>query len=301
VARVDIRTGADRNPDVGQYTVLTELVLKGDLAVPAIVVVQLPDPAIVLDIGESYLFLTRFDPVALRYVIDDPSTGIVSSDVDIAVWREAVAVTGCSYDDVLMWDGTIYARQQWNDEKRFVPREYVGKSVGSVETLNWAATACSTWIADGMASRVPEGTAIHRMKAYDPRFRVVVRLEDGHRYLYQAVYRETATVGSDLLDLASKLESVMLVPPCDDVADCDDGGSTIRDSGDLDAFVAVLQGARVMPDKSWLIWVDREEHPSTYVIDMTFRDGSRSRISVDYQDGSTECGLQIPLALFDRF
>ena len=190
LAEVDIRTGADQDPTIAQYTVLTTQVLKGMLVVPAIVVIQLPDPAIVLNPGESYLFLTRFDPVALRYVVDDPSTGIVSGDIDVSVWQDAVTETWCAYDDVLMWNGTIYARQMWNQDKRFVPREYVGKSVGTVETLNWAATACSTWIEDGTASRVPEGTAIHRMKAYDPRFRVVVRLPDGHRYLYQAVYRE---------------------------------------------------------------------------------------------------------------
>jgi hypothetical protein len=184
---IDIRTGADRDPAVANYTVLTTQVLKGALAVPGIVVVQLPEPDLWLNPGDSYLFLTRFDPIALRYVVDNPATGLLPGATDPAVWSDAVAATGCPYQDVLMWDGTVYARRTWNDDKRYVPRQLVGKSVGTVDEVNWAATACSDWLTDGMASRIPAGTSIQRMKAYDPGFRLVVRLADGHRYLYQAV------------------------------------------------------------------------------------------------------------------
>ncbi len=301
---IDIRTGANQDTSVAQYTVLTTEVLKGTLTVPAIVVVELPDPDLWFSKGDRYLFLTRFDPVSTRYLVDDPETGLLPGDTDSAPWVAAIADTGCTAgDDVLMWGGTIYARQMWNQDKRFVPRETVGESVGEVAKIDWALTACSSWIADGMASRIPVGTAVHRMKAYDPHFRVVVRLADGHRHLYQAVFRESATVGSDLLDLHGNLVGVEFWPPCDDVIDgegpddCGSGGATLDGQDDVDSIAGLLEFAIVAPDRSRLrdFWTIGDW---AYGLVLTFADGSQSGLWFDSRDGSTASGLQVPIGLF---
>ena len=62
-----------------------------------------------------------------------------------------------------------------------------------------------------------------------------------------------------------------------------------------------MEASPVDPDAAWLMWPDRMDHRVTYTLDLIFTDGSQTRIAVDYYDGSTESGLQIPLALFERF
>jgi hypothetical protein len=247
VATIDIRTETVGGEDSGDYTALVRTELKGNLIAPALVVVRVPGTAPALEPGSVWLFFARFKPESVRYVVINGSSALVPlpagslTPADQRYWAELIRRSACPATDILVWDSVVYARRDWNMDKHYVPRQFVGPSIGRVTEQNTAATACSADLSDGTASHLATGSVIQRMERYRPSFRLVVRRPDGHRYLYQAYRAPSATTGTDLLDLKGHLTSAMLVAPCDDTADCAFGGPRLVRAADLDALATLIE------------------------------------------------------------
>jgi hypothetical protein len=210
---VDIATRGAGDSGAAEYTVLTTGVLKGDLTVPSLVVVRQEGGGSLIPKAE-YLFATYYDPALLRYVITDPDAGIVPSTspdqrAELAAhWSDLIEQTACGYTDVLTLDGVVYARRDWNEDKRYLVGEWVGPTIATVERQDTAATGCRADLADRSASRIPAGTKIQELKGYAPAFRVAVRMPDRHRYLYEAIWSEKAKTGADLLDIRDRVVDI---------------------------------------------------------------------------------------------
>ena len=52
----------------------------------------------------------------------------------------------------------MYARRDWNGDKHYLEREWVGPSVATVALQDTSATACRTDLEDRSASRIPART-----------------------------------------------------------------------------------------------------------------------------------------------
>ena len=172
-----------------EYTVLVSDVLKGNLRPQMMVVVRqdgggadFADGDGPLAPGSEYLFFARYDPALLRYVITEPATGNVPVTSPeqraelTAHWSDVAQQTACPYRDVLTLDGVVYARRDWNADKRYLDREQVGPSIATVAIQDTSATGCRADLADRTASRIPAGTKIQSVDGYASTFRVAVRL-----------------------------------------------------------------------------------------------------------------------------
>ena len=127
VGTVDIITATQ--PNATDYTVLVRESFKGDLPPQSLIVAREAGFQSLVP-GEDYLFLARYEPAALRYLIN--SVLPVPSDAGVAAWRDAIGSVKCAVDDVLRLDGVTYARRDWNDDKRYLDREWVGPSIARV-------------------------------------------------------------------------------------------------------------------------------------------------------------------------
>jgi len=190
VATIDIRTRSTVSDGAVDYSALTKSVLKGNLTTPALVVIRVPATTPALEPDSVWLFFSLFEPETVRYIAVNDSSALVPlpdgspTTADQRYWAELIRRSACPVTDMLVWDGVVYARRDWNMDKHYVPRRFVGPSIGKVAEQNTAATACSTDVTDGTASVLAPGTAIHQMKHYGASVRLVVRKTDGHRYLY---------------------------------------------------------------------------------------------------------------------
>ncbi len=212
-----------------RYTVLLSEVVKGSLQPQQMVVVEqvggngeFVDGDAQLVPGADYLLFTKYIPGQRVYAITTPVSGNQPvPDADrLNYWRDIVAQTWCGLDDVLVFGDVIYQRRDWNDDKRYLNREWVGASIAEVEIQDTAANACRPDQADLTATSAPPGTKIQALKGYDPGFRVALRLPDNHRYLYEAVRNDSATTGADLLDLTDRVVEI----EAERWSECDDGG-----------------------------------------------------------------------------
>jgi hypothetical protein len=204
-----------------EYTVIVSDVLKGNLRPQTMVVVRqdggagdFADGDGPLVPGTEYLLFTYYDPALLRYVIVEPAIGniLITSpeqrDELTAHWSSVVQETACGYTDVLKLDGVVYAKRDWNDDKRYLERTWVGTTIATVGRQDTTATSCRTDLADRSASRIPAGTKIQLVDGYAPTFRVAVRMPDRHRYLYEAVWSKNAKTGADLFDIRDRVTSL---------------------------------------------------------------------------------------------
>lgn len=121
----------DLPPFATHYTVLVDDVLKGNLKAQSMVVVeqiggygQFADGDAALTPGASYLFFTRYLPGERVYAITEPGQGNqpVPDAAGMESWRAIAAAAWCAFDDVLVMDGVVYQRRNWNDDKRYLER-----------------------------------------------------------------------------------------------------------------------------------------------------------------------------------
>jgi hypothetical protein len=299
---VDIVTAGAAAPGSIEYTILTTQILKGDLAVPSLIVMRQEageagnsDGVGYLDPMAEYLFFTRYDPVLLRYVVTAPVAGtmLVTSPEQraalVAIWTSIVAQTACLVTDVLTLDGVIYARRDWNDKTRYIARDRVGATIATVAARDTAATGCRADLADRSASMIPAGTKIQALKGYVPAFRVAIRLRDGHRYLYEAIWSETARTGADLLDISGRATSLEIA--CGKTAECTGERRTISDRSQIERVVALLLDAPANPG-----WVEWRGYPTQRArLSFTLDDGSTVTVRINGQTGMTQSGIRVPV------
>jgi hypothetical protein len=302
VGTIDIVTaifgnGADLVTD---YTVLVDDVLKGSLTVPMMVVARQSggDPLVP---GGRYLLFVRFVPAELRYEIVGSGEGIIplASDDDrvrlTIYWSDVVAQARCEKRDILKLGGVIYARRDWNDEKRFLEREWVGPTIARVGEQDTSATGCRDDLPDGVASELPAGTRVQRLDGYEPSFRVAVRKQDGHRYLYEAIRSEAADTGADLLHVEGRVKTIRYErlphPECDDAAICAAPVFTTEDRAVIDQVVALLAEAPVDPDRTnW-----RNLPPERLHLVFTLDDGSTYDLVISLGTSLTPSGIVVPV------
>jgi hypothetical protein len=289
-----------------EYTVLVSDVLKGNLRPQTMVVVRqdggdadFVDGDGPLTPGAEYLFFARYDPALLRYVIVEPAIGNVlitspeQRDELSTYWSDVVQQTTCLYTDVLTVDGVVYARRDWNEDKRYLDREQVGPTIATVAVQDTSATGCRTDLADGTASNVPAGTKIQSVDGYAPTFRVAVRMPDRHRYLYEAIWNENAKIGADLLDISGRVRRIVFKQwsDCKDIGYCDhDLWSTI-DYKRITRVVETLMESPVRPQSSdW-----RRPPPSWMELTFALTDGSTVNMVIDLDTGYSQSGIRIPV------
>lgn len=301
---IDIVTATDGV--VAEYTVLTTEVLKGDVTVPSILVVrqQAGDSALgesnsPLVPGAEYLFFTYFDPALLRYVVAEPIAGtvLITSPEQraalLAYWAGIIGQTACPVTDVLKLDGVVYARRDWNEETRYVARKRVGAAIATITVRDTTATGCRTDLADRSASVIPAGTKIQELKGYAYTFRVAVRLRDGNRTLYEAIWSEKATTGADLLDIRDRvtgLEAERRVE-CDVSAGCAADVRAISRRAAIDRVTELVLDAPVDRDRAnW------RTTPSNWVrLTFTLDDASTVTLWIDRESGWSQRGIRAPV------
>ena len=289
IGTVDIRT---RNVAGTDYTMVTTRVLKGDLAVPALIVIRQDAAVAPLDIGASYLLFLRFDPQVMRYLVVTAiaTDSFAFTTVTVEGWTRQIALAACAWDDVVVWNGTIYARERWNTERRFVPRASVGAGIGQVAIHDTSATACRTDLENGTASQSAPGRKIQRLKGTDPGFRIVIQDGQGKRRLYQALVRPVAKTGSDLLDPGSGISAVSLSEVCSETVTCD---VTQRPLGDVAALKKMLLTSTIQAGAPFTV-------TDGYQLTMVLENGSLFVLLIGRDDGVATNGMVLPLAQLDR-
>ena len=289
-----------------EYTVLVSDVLKGNLRPQTMVVVRqnggngdFVDGDGPLAPGAEYLFFTYYDPALLRYVIAEPAIGNIvimspeQRDELTTHWSAVVEQTTCGYTDVLKLDGVVYARRDWNDDKRYLEREWVGPTIATVDRQDTTATSCRTDLTDRTASRIPTGTKIQSVDGYAPTFRVAVRMPDRHRYLYEAIRSAKAKTGADLLDIKDRVASIdfELGTACDDDQMCDAPTGTISSRATVTKVVTMLLESPVEFDAGLM-----RNLPSEWVkLTLTLDDASTVTIWINRETGESQCGIRVPV------
>lgn len=289
-----------------EYTVLVSDVIKGNLRPQMMVVVRqdgggadFADGDGPLVPGSEYLFFARYDPTILRYVITEPATGNVpvTSPEQLAEltahWSDVVQQTACLYSDVLTLDGVVYARRDWNADKRYLDREQVGPTIATVAIQDTSATGCRADLADRTASRIPAGTKIQSVDGYASTFRVAVRLPDRHRYLYEAIWSANAKTGADLLDIKDRAKSIEAERSfeCDDTAQCDADIVTTTKKGTTAQVVDSLLQSPANPELRQL----RALPPQWLRLTLTLDDGSTVDLWIDRDTGCSQSGIELPV------
>jgi hypothetical protein len=289
--RIDIQTRTAGS--VSAYTVLVDEVLKGDLKPQSIVVVQFEN-ANTLVPGAEYLFLTRYEPALLRYVAVD---ALAIEHVDqrnalVQHWTELAQETSCAYTDVLVLDGAVYARRDWNGDKRYLEREWVGPSFATVSVQDTSATGCRDDLADGTASEIPAGTKVHELDGYATTFRVAVRLPDRHRYLYEVIWSNGARVGADLLDIRGRVRSIVWAnsTDCPENAECDTAPLS-TDNPEVISNVVDLLMTGPIEKRFWDVTTDGDNE---LYIQFVLENDSPIHLWIDEQTELTNTGIRVP-------
>lgn len=304
----------DCGPSVGtEYTVLVSEVLKGKLEPQSIIVLQ-QDGGTLSGVaeyhegdgpwlpGNEYLFFARYAPGTPVYRITEPVAGnLPIASVDdraalIAYWSEIVARTACEQTDILKLDGVIYARRDWNDDKRYLEREWVGPTVATVRFQDTTATGCRDDLGPAVASEIPSGTKVQELKGYATSFRVAVRLRDGHRYLYEAIRNETAETGADLFDIDERTVSLQYDryphPECDDTNMCAAPPKLKTDDrAVISQVLSILSAAPVDPARTNY----RTHPPERLHLVFTLDDGSTVDLQISLRTGLTSSGIEVPV------
>ena len=190
-----------------------------------------------------------------------------------------------------MLDGVVYARRDWNDDKRYLERDWVGPTIATIERQDTAATGCRTDLVNRTASVIPAGTKIQELKGYAPAFRVAVRMPDRHRYLYEAVWSETAKTGQDLLDIRGRVESITWADStdCPENAVCDVAAIPTDDPDVIARVVDLVLDAPVGPVT---LRVDGDWSRGISLL-FGLKDGSNAYIYFP-ASGSSQSGIKVP-------
>jgi hypothetical protein len=99
-------------------------------------------------------------------------------------------------------------------------------------------------IQDGDAGYLPPGTPIYELKGYDPSFRVVAR-SDGELRIYESDSDPDAAHGSDIMDLAGKVDYIGV----NSVRDGRTELAAIRDPEEVRSLVEMVLGSPVDQDR----------------------------------------------------
>jgi hypothetical protein len=255
--------------------------------------------------GETHLFATSYWPEQRVYRIALYLDGSIpiESEADriewVGRWTTAVEAGRCAgLLDVLRLNGTVYARRPWSGDKRFLEPEWVGDRVATIERQDYALYGCSPDLRDGDASILAAGTEVFELKGYDPSFRLAVRLPDKHRWLYEAVWSESAETGEDLLDVRDRVVEVAAGRS----SFCNEKGCVDYELGyrgnpiQIKGIVALTLRAPVEPVDGGLTFLDEDE---TGYIYFTLDDGSSTGMHFDIATRVSTNGIQLPQALVD--
>ena len=295
---VDIVTAGAGDPNATEYTILTTEVLKGNLTVPSLIVVRQEGDGSLIPKAE-YLFFAYYDPAVLRYVVTDSDAGVVpvtstEQRAELAAhWSDAVEQAACIYPDVLMLDGVVYARRDWNEDKRYLERDWVGPAIATVERQDTAATGCRADLGNRSASVIPVGTKVQELKGYAPAFRVAVRMPDRHRYLYEAIWSETAKTGADLLDFRGRVIDIEYgrYSFCNDRG-CVDYATSGTDNHTL--MLRITDEVLAAPVAEGWAGIQRPAEDERGYIRFTLDDGSTAAFDFHIKSGVTANGIQLP-------
>ena len=320
IGRIDIVTyvanakSPGDGPDcVTGYTVLISETFKGKLQPQSIIVVE--QAGCVTESvwsfagadgpmapGEDYLLFVRFVPGQAAYQITEPVAGniqITSPEQRtefITYWSNAVDVTWCPHTDVLKLGNVLYARRDWNEDKRYLEREWVGPTVARVESQDTTATGCRVDLTDRTSSTIPVGAKIQELKGYATTFRVAVRMPDKHRYLYEAIWSENAKTGADLLDIRGRVVEIEYARNsfCNDRGCVDYATSRTGNADRVRRMTEQILGAPIANDWAGLT---RHKEDETGHIRFVLDDGSTAALTFQIESGQTTNGIQLPTSL----
>lgn len=255
--------------------------------------------------GETYLFATSYwsEQGVYRIALHLDGSILLETEADriewIGRWATAVEAGPCNgYLDVLRLNGAVYARRSWNGDKRFLEPEWVGELVATIERQDYALYGCSPDLQDGDASLLASGTEVFELKGYDPSFRVAVRLPDKHRWLYEAVWSDSAQTGEDLLDIKYRVVEVAAGRSsfCNDKGCVDYALGYSEDPIRINGIVALTLRASVQPVEGGLTFLKEEEVGYIYFV---LDDGSTTGIHFDIATGITTNGIYLPTLLVE--
>jgi hypothetical protein len=298
--RIDILTASleDGDAPASEYTVLVTEVLKGDLRPGSIVVIRVASDG-ALAPGAEYLLVTRYEPALLRYVVfDTESSAMPAPSGDeragfFEPWMDVIRKASCPFTDVLSLDGVVYARRDWNGQKRYLEREWVGPSFATVAVQDTSANGCRDDLSDGTASEIPVGTRVHELDGYARTFRVSVRLPDRHRYLYEAIWSERAETGEELLDIRDRVKVLAWTDTtdCREMGVCSAAAVALADPEIIRTVVNALLDA-VVSRPRYKNSADFKEH---FTLTFELDDGSSVTLSVDAEAGVSRSGIRVPV------
>jgi hypothetical protein len=254
---------------------------------------------------ERYLFATTWWPEKGVYRIALHLDGSIrlNSDAErvelIARWTTAVKAGRCSaYLDVLRLNGTVYARRVWSSDKRFLEPDWLGEEIATIQRQDFALYGCSPDLTDGDASLLPVGTGVFALKGYDQSFRVAVRLPDKHRWLYEAIWSETARTGADLLDIRDRVAGIDYGRSsfCNEGGCVDYASAGTDDPSRIAEMVEQTLSAPVEPVDGRLAFLEEDE---TGFINFILDDGSPADIQFNIATGVTTNGIHLPRELVE--
>lgn len=248
--------------------------------------------------GEEYLFATNFVGGAVAwYSIVGPGQGNIllesaeQRQAEVERWTQIVRDTPCELRDVLMLNGTVYRWRAFTSEQPFLDRSQVGGTVGTVRRAVSTVDPCRDELVDGDATFLAEGTKIQAVKGYASSFRLAVRKLDGNRYLYEALWNETAETAADLYDIRGRVVSISAsqYTTCGDIELCVNA-PTPRENADVDRVVDLMLDSPI--DPTLIVRVAYAETHSAAIV-FYLDDGSYVVLWTGGYEGETLNGIKL--------
>jgi hypothetical protein len=206
-------------------------------------------------------------------------------------WTQIVLDTPCELTDLLVFSGTVYRWRAFTSDKPFLDRNQVGRTVGTVARTVSGVVPCRDELVDGDATSLAEGTNIQAVKGYAPSFRLAVRKQNGIRYLYEALWSETAKTAADLYDFQGRVVSISAsqYTMCGDIELCVNA-PTPRENADVDRVVDLTLSSPVEP-----ALIVRAAYAATHSAAIVFHldDGSYVVLWRGGYEGETLNGIQL--------
>ncbi len=125
-----------------------------------------------------------------------------------------------------------------------------------------------------------------------------MRLPDKHRWLYEAVWSESANTGEDLLDIKDRVVEVAAGRS----SFCNENGCVDYELGfsdnpvRIEGIVALTLRAPVEPVDGGVMFLEEDETGYIYFV---LDDGSTTGVHFDITTGVTTNGIQLPQALLE--
>ena len=198
-------------------------------------------------------------------------------------------VSTIDWVDFIRFNGITYLASNTNSGNQLT-QDSLGPQFAAVQfTVSENVSAMNYELKDGDAAFLPTNTPVYIVRGYRPEIRLAV-ISEGTLVLYEADTNPQAKRGSDLLDLAGKVESVRINSAADGITEL----TSITDKQQIEELVEMILQAPVDSSQST---VGEQEY---LIIVFHLTDGTTVARTYFPDTGELHRGIMLPHAFADR-